>query len=76
MVSFASMKDETSEAAALVLPNHGNMEVWGDVAPRPGVRSLIQPTIRPLMDTQALGDTLLEATRALGGSRRLSVEGD
>ena len=68
VVSFASMKDETSEAAALVLPNHGNMEVWGDVAPRPGVRSLIQPTIRPLMDTQALGDTLLEATRALGGT--------
>ncbi|MEE3329153.1 MAG: 4Fe-4S dicluster domain-containing protein, partial [Myxococcota bacterium] len=30
--------------------------------------SLIQPTVRPLLDTQALGDTLLEATRALGGT--------
>lgn len=68
LVSFAALKDETSQASALVLPNHANMEVWGDAAPRPGVRSLIQPTVRPLMDTQALGDTFLEATRALGGS--------
>ena len=66
VVSFASSPDETSERADLVLPDHAPLESWGDVAPRPGVRSLVQPTIRPLFDTQALGDTLLATARALG----------
>jgi molybdopterin-containing oxidoreductase family iron-sulfur binding subunit len=66
VVSFASLKDETSEAAHLVLPDHSAMESWGDAAPRPGVRSLVQPTVRPLLDSQALGDTLLAVIRDLG----------
>ena len=48
------------EHAHLVLPDHTPLESWGDAAPRPGVRSLIQPTLRPLYDTRALGDTLLD----------------
>jgi len=36
--------------------------------PRPGVRSLIQPTIRPLHDTQAFGDTLIETAKAMGSA--------
>ena len=67
VVSTASLRDETSEAAHLVLPDHSAMESWGDSVPRPGVRSLIQPTLRPLHDTQALGDLLLDVGRALGG---------
>ncbi len=67
VVSTASMRDETSEIAHLVLPDHSAMESWGDAVPRPGVRSLVQPTLRPLHDSQALGDTLLEIGRALGG---------
>jgi molybdopterin-containing oxidoreductase family iron-sulfur binding subunit len=66
VVSFASSPDETSERADLVLPDHAPLESWGDAAPRPGVRSLVQPTIRPLFDTQALGDTLLATARAMG----------
>jgi anaerobic selenocysteine-containing dehydrogenase/Fe-S-cluster-containing dehydrogenase component len=66
VVSFASIPDETSEKAQLVLPDHTPLESWGDASPRPGVRSVVQPTIRPLYDTQALGDTLLEAARAMG----------
>ena len=68
VVSFATLKDETSKSAQLVLPSNANMETWGDAAPRPGVRGLVQPTIRPLLDTQALGDIALDVTRALGGS--------
>ncbi len=68
VVSFASLADETSEAANLLVPDHTSMESWGDANPRPGVRSLVQPTIRPLFDTQALGDTLLGVARAMGGS--------
>jgi molybdopterin-containing oxidoreductase family iron-sulfur binding subunit len=66
VVSFASLPDETSERADLILPDHTALESWGDAAPRAGVRSIVQPTIRPLYDTQALGDTLLQTARAMG----------
>jgi molybdopterin-containing oxidoreductase family iron-sulfur binding subunit len=66
VVSFAPLADETTELAHWVLPDHTPLESWGDAAPRPGVRSVVQPTIRPLYDTQALGDTLLEIARQMG----------
>jgi molybdopterin-containing oxidoreductase family iron-sulfur binding subunit len=66
LVAFASMPDETSEKARWVLPDHTALESWGDAAPRPGVRSLVQPAIRPLFDTQSLGDTLLGVAKAMG----------
>jgi molybdopterin-containing oxidoreductase family iron-sulfur binding subunit len=68
VVSFASLADETTEAANLLVPDHTAMESWGDASPRPGIRSLVQPTLRPLYDTQALGDTLLSVARAMGGN--------
>ncbi|MBW2724824.1 MAG: 4Fe-4S dicluster domain-containing protein [Deltaproteobacteria bacterium] len=68
VVSFATLKDETSEVADLVLPDHDAFESWGDASPRSGIRSLVQPTIRPLFDTQALGDTLLAIAREAGAS--------
>jgi molybdopterin-containing oxidoreductase family iron-sulfur binding subunit len=68
VVSFASLADETAQRADLILPDHTPLESWGDAAPRSGVRSLVQPTIRPLYDTRALGDALLEAARAMGDS--------
>jgi len=66
VVSFASLTDETSELADLILPDHTPLESWGDAAPRPGVRSIVQPTLRPLYDTQALGDSLLQVGRKMG----------
>ncbi len=65
VVSFASMPDETTAKAQLVLPDHTPLESWGDASPRAGVRSLMQPTLRPLYDTRALGDTLLDVGRVL-----------
>lgn len=73
VVSFASLSDETSEVSDLLLPDHTALESWGDANPRPGVRSLVQPTIRPLFDTQALGDTLLSVARAMGGETAAAV---
>ena len=64
-VSLASSADETSTRADLVLPDHAPLESWGDAEPRPGVRSLEQPTLRPLYDTRALPDTLLEIGRRI-----------
>jgi molybdopterin-containing oxidoreductase family iron-sulfur binding subunit len=66
LVSFASMTNETSAQAHLVLPEHTPLESWGDAQPRAGVRSLVQPTVRPLHDTQALVDALFDVGRAVG----------
>ncbi len=66
VVSFASMPDETTARAHLVLPDHTPAESWGDASPRPGIRSIVQPTFRPLYDTRALVDTLLDVGRAMG----------
>jgi molybdopterin-containing oxidoreductase family iron-sulfur binding subunit len=68
VVSFASAPDETTERAQLILPDHTPLESWGDASSRPGVRSLVQPTIRPLRDTRALVDTLLDVGRSMGGA--------
>ncbi|MEE9278964.1 MAG: molybdopterin dinucleotide binding domain-containing protein, partial [Myxococcota bacterium] len=65
-VSFSSANDETTALADLVLPDHTPFESWGDGEPIRGIRRLQQPTLRPLNDTRALGDVLLEAARALG----------
>ena len=65
-VSFSSANDETTALADLVLPDHTPFEEWGDAEPIRGIRRLQQPTLRPLYDTRAVGDVLLDAGRALG----------
>jgi anaerobic selenocysteine-containing dehydrogenase/Fe-S-cluster-containing dehydrogenase component len=67
-VSFASAPDETAELADLILPDHTAFESWGDAEPVKGIKTLQQPTVRPLFDTRATADVLLDAGRALGAS--------
>ncbi len=67
VVSFAPARDETAERAHWVLPDHTPFESWGDTRPRAGVRGIVQPTLRPIHDTRALGDSLLAIGRAVGG---------
>jgi Fe-S-cluster-containing dehydrogenase component len=52
--------------ADLVLPNHTPLESWGDRVTRPGVRSLQQPTFRPLKDTRATPDVLWATAKQAG----------
>ncbi|HVP30084.1 MAG TPA: molybdopterin-dependent oxidoreductase [Myxococcota bacterium] len=66
VVSFASSIDETTNAAHLVLPDSTPLESWGDASPRPGVRSLLQPTLAGLFDVRSIFDVLLDAGRKLG----------
>ncbi len=66
LVSFASHADETTAHADLVLPDHTPYEAWGDVQPVTGVRYIQQPTVRPIFDTRAIGDVLLDVARRLG----------
>ena len=67
-VSFASAPDETSALADLILPDHSAYEAWGDAEPVRGIRQLQQPTVRPLFDTRATVEVLLDAARALGAT--------
>ena len=69
VVSFASFLDETSELAHLILPDHTFLESWVDALPESGaleaVASVAAPAMRPLHDTRATTDVLLEISRRL-----------
>jgi len=71
IASFGSFIDETSVLADLILPDHSPLESWLDVVPESGsnaaVVSLAPPALRPLHDTRALPDVLLEVAHRLGG---------
>jgi molybdopterin-containing oxidoreductase family iron-sulfur binding subunit len=67
VVSFASLPDETTALAHVVLPDTHWLESWGDYAPMEGVSGLIQPTMKPIRDARPMGDMLLAVGRtALG----------
>ena len=67
IVSLSSFLDETTAKAHVILPDHAPLESWGDFSPQEGVRSLIQPVMKPLFDTKAAGDTLISIARQVGG---------
>ena len=67
VVSFASVADETSERAHLVLPVHTPFESWGDYSPRTGVIGLLQPVMGPVFDTRPLGDILIRTGKQAAG---------
>ncbi|MGZ8463082.1 MAG: molybdopterin-dependent oxidoreductase [Candidatus Deferrimicrobiaceae bacterium] len=63
-VGMGDFLDETLREVDLILPLSHSLESWGDVEPRRGVVSLLQPVLPPLHDTLSGGDALL---RLLGG---------
>jgi anaerobic selenocysteine-containing dehydrogenase len=69
IVSFGSFIDETSALADLILPDHSFLESWVDAAPESGsakaAPSKFGPVMRPLYDTRATPDVLLEVARGL-----------
>jgi anaerobic selenocysteine-containing dehydrogenase len=69
IVSFSSFLDETGALADLILPDHSFLEGWTDALPESGslqaVASVAGPVMRPLYQTRATGDVLLEVGRAL-----------
>jgi molybdopterin-containing oxidoreductase family iron-sulfur binding subunit len=58
-VGMGDFLDETLREADLILPLSHSLESWGDVEPRRGVVSILQPVLPPLHDTLADGDVLL-----------------
>jgi anaerobic selenocysteine-containing dehydrogenase len=69
IVSFDSFMDESTDLADLILPDHVSLEAWSDhehldegIVPTVG---LGQPVLRPLYDTRAVGDVMLEVGRSI-----------
>ena len=69
IVSFSSFLDETTALADLILPDHSFLESWAEAVPESGamtaVASVAPPTMRPLHQTRATPDVLLEIGRTL-----------
>src|SRR5215471_4252999 len=69
IVSFGNFVDETSGMADLLLPDHSFLESWVQSAPESGskapVAAVAGPVMRPLHETRATGDVLLEISRKL-----------
>lgn len=69
IVSFASFIDETSVLADLILPDHSFLESWTDATPESGslvaVASAAPPAMKPLFDTRATPDVLLDVAQRL-----------
>ncbi len=69
IASFGSFLDETSGLADLILPDHSFLESWMDATPESGslmsVASVAPPVMRPLHQTRAMPDVLLDVGRRL-----------
>jgi anaerobic selenocysteine-containing dehydrogenase len=70
IVSFGNFIDETSAMADLILPDHSFLESWVQSSAESGSKTAVSvvagPAMRPLHDTRATGDVLLEVSRKLG----------
>lgn len=71
VIETSPFPSETSWYADLVLPDHTYLERWQDTPtypfqgwPMTGLRS---PTIKPIHDTKAFGDTLIEIGKRIDG---------
>jgi anaerobic selenocysteine-containing dehydrogenase len=69
IVSFSSFLDETSILADLILPDHSFLESFVEAAPESGsmvaVLGVAPPVMKPLHDTRATPDVLLDVSRQL-----------
>jgi anaerobic selenocysteine-containing dehydrogenase len=72
IVSFSSFQDETAAMADLLLPDHIYLERYEDVPVDAGlaqqVIGLSKPVVSPQFNTRHLGETLITAAQAMGGS--------
>ena len=71
IISTADRNDETARYADYLAVDHHPLENWGDMQSMDGSVSVQQPTIRPLHDTRAFQDGLINWMKGLGkGSAR------
>ncbi|HXI27706.1 MAG TPA: molybdopterin-dependent oxidoreductase, partial [Vicinamibacterales bacterium] len=69
VVSFGSFIDDTSVLADLILPDHSFLESWVDTTPESGaidaVTTVAEPVMKPLHQTRATVDVLIEVAGKL-----------
>ncbi len=69
IASFGSFIDETSALADLILPDHSYLESWVEGHPESGASVMVEtvaaPVMRPLHQTRATPDVLLDVSRRL-----------
>ena len=69
IASFSSFLDDTSHLADLILPDHSFLESWVDSAPESGsieaVTTAAGPVMKPLYQTRATADVLIEVAAKL-----------
>ena len=74
IVSFSPYMDDTTLFSDLILPDHTPLERWQDdpVSLNKGfpVLGIRQPVVKPLYQTKATGDVLLQISKSLGGEVR------
>ena len=51
-VTLSDHETTTARSCRIVAASHHGLEMWGDAMTRPGVVALVQPTIRPLLNTR------------------------
>lgn len=71
IASFSSFQCDTTRQADLILPDHTDLESWGEVIPSIGgdigVVGTVQPVVRPVHNTLAFPDALLSLVKTEGG---------
>lgn len=69
IASFGSFLDDTTVHADLILPDHSFLESWVDATPESGAMAakarVSEPVMRPLHNTRAMPDVILEVSRKL-----------
>ncbi len=73
VVSFATLLDDSTMLADLVLPDHSPLEAWGDHEISGDRVVLQQPAMQPLHDTRATGDLLLALQGGSDGTMQQAV---
>jgi len=72
IISFDSIRNETSEYANIILPEHTFLETWNEVSNVPSVGfthvGIQQPVIEPLYDTRHVGDVIIDLAKKIGGT--------
>jgi molybdopterin-containing oxidoreductase family iron-sulfur binding subunit len=58
-VAVTDMPGPITEICNLVLPLSHFLESWGDAEPEKGLKSVVQPAVKPIHDTKSEGDILL-----------------
>ena len=65
VVYTGDREDETGKLANYILPDHNDLEKWSDWEFQKGVFSIQQPTIRPLYQTRAFEDALIQWSKEM-----------